>query len=87
MGMSLQVHRPVRKKGKVVGMRATPYARLSNDGVKINVQAGQFYAEGGKPWVGEVPTWVYDQLGKMDPSILAELQIDPTPPKKTAASK
>lgn len=83
MGMSLQVHKPVRRKGKEVGMRANPYARFSFAGEKIAIQDGQFFAEGGKPWVGEIPSWVYDQLEKMDPVVLAELKAPERPGKKS----
>lgn len=78
MPANLQVHRPVRNRdGNVVGLKATPYVRMSNGEEVIIVQDGAFYGGGGGELTGEPPEWVLDQLDAMNPVVLDELRMKP----------
>lgn len=75
MPFTLAVHTPVKDdNGQVRYRRTTPYIRYSNQGVNIFLQQREFYSEGGSPMADvDVPEWVWQQIAKTDPKVLADV--------------
>jgi hypothetical protein len=78
MPFQLRVHEPQRNgDNQVVGVKTTPYVRMSNAGEIVQIQSGEFYGGGGSPIAdSKVPGWVWDQIDIMSPHVKRELKIE-----------
>lgn len=80
MAFTLEVHQPIHKDGEVIGIRATPYARLCQGDEKVIIQAGEFYGQGGDPIdEDDVPEWVFDAIDKMSLAAQQDLKVKARP--------